>query len=261
MPMASAAILDMNMSAGYREAELIAARVAACQMGIWERPANASGKIAFDAVEDNKRVMDMEPGKFIEGAKGWIFKQLNPTHPGQNLPGFLKVIMRSIASGLDVSYNDFANDLEGVNFSSLRAGTLSERDGWKMDQAFFIENFCLPVFAEWLTCTLLSGKTFLPLSKFEKFNKPVFVPRRWDWVDPLKDIKAHREALEMNIAAPQEVIEAAGRDPEEVLEMIQTWNELTKAYGILPPAPQKTLAVDKSTTEKGNEDNDEDEEQ
>jgi len=135
-PMASAAILDMNMSAGYREAELIAARVAACQMGVWERPANATGKITFDGTENEKAMMDMEPGKFAIAPKGWTMKQLNPTHPGQNLPGFLKAIARSVASGLEVSYNEFANDLEGVNFSSLRAGTLSERDGWKMEGRF-----------------------------------------------------------------------------------------------------------------------------
>lgn len=244
-PMACAAILDMNMSQGYREAELIAARVAACQMGIWERPANSTGKLTFDAKEEDKFLMDMEPGKFSQGPRGWVFKQLNPSHPGQNLPGFLKVIMRSIASGLDVSYNDFANDLEGVNFSSLRAGTLSERDGWKMDQAFFIEHFCKPVFAEWLSNFLMLGTTFLPLARFGKFNKPCFQPRRWDWVDPLKDIKAHREAIDMMIAAPQEVIEAAGRDPEEVVEMIQEWRDMLKISGIEIPAQ-----VDKSVISK-----------
>jgi len=255
-PMASAAILDMNMSQGYREAELIAARVSACQMGVWEKPANATGKMKFDEKQDEKFLLDMEPGKFVEGPRGWVLKPLNPTHPGQNLPGFLKVIMRSIASGLDVSYNDFANDLEGVNFSSLRAGTLSERDGWKMDQSFYIEHFCKPVFAEWLSNFLVLGKTFLPLSKFDKFNKPFFMPRRWDWVDPLKDIKAHGEAINMKIAAPQEVIEAAGRDPEEVIEMIQEWQEMLKVAGI-----KISTSVDKSNKDKEEnlEDDDEDE--
>jgi len=231
-PMASAAILDLNMSAGYREAELIAARVAACQMGVWERPANSSGKISFDDKSTDIALMDMEPGKFTIAPKGWTMKSVNPTHPGQNLPAFLKTIMRSVASGLDVAYNDFANDLEGVNFSSLRAGTLSERDGWKMDQVFFIEHFCEPVFSDWLSQFLLSGNSYLPLAKFDKFFQPVFMARRWDWVDPLKDIKAHREAIDMRIAAPQEVIEAAGRDPEEIVEMIQEWNALLTAAGI-----------------------------
>ncbi len=256
-PLAAAAILDMNMSAGYREAELIAARVAACQMGIWERPANATGKMKFDEKEQEKLVVDMEPGKFGIGPGGWVLKQLNPTHPGQNLPSFLKTIMRSISSGLDVSYNEFANDLEGVNFSSLRAGTLSERDSWKMDQQFFIETFCMPVFASWLTMLLLSGKTNLPLSKFDKFFQPVFVPRRWDWVDPLKDIKAHSEAIDLRISAPQEVIEAAGRDPEEVLEMIAQWNTWLKEYNITPPQPK--TPVDKNSLIKKDDTEDEEE--
>ena len=32
-----------------------------------------------------------------------------------------------------------ANDLEGVNFSSIRSGTLEERDKWAADQQWFIE--------------------------------------------------------------------------------------------------------------------------
>jgi len=100
------------------------------------------------------------------------------------------------------------------------------------------------------------GAVRLPLGKFEKFNAPVFIPRRWDWVDPLKDIKAHREALDARIAAPQEVIEAAGRDPEEVLEMIGEWQEKMKTYGVAPmPLVDKHGNI--QTEDNENEDDDE----
>jgi lambda family phage portal protein len=230
--MASAAILDMNMSAGYREALLIGQRVAACQMGVWERPANSTGTISFNATEDNKAQQDMEPGKFTIAPRGWTLKTINPERSGADAAEFLKTMSRSEANGLDVSYNDFANDLTAVNFSSLRAGTLSERDGWKMEQKKLVDNFCMIVFHSWLEQMLLTGRTFLPFSKFDKFFAPVWVCRRWDWVDPLKDVKADREALELHLVAPQEIIEAHGRDPEEILEMWALWNALVLEYQV-----------------------------
>lgn len=233
-PQASAAILDMNMSAGYREAELIAARVAACNMGVWERPANVGGKLNLDdsGKETGKATMDMEPGKFAIAPKGWTMKPLTPSHPGVNVAAFLKSIQRAEANGFDVAYNDFANDLEGVSFSSIRSGTLSERDGWKMEQQFEIDFFCQPVRHVWLEQLLLTGKTPLPFSKLAKFDRAAFTPRRWDWVDPLRDVKADAAAVEMGVLTPQEIIRDAGRDPDEVLEELAAWNALVKSHGL-----------------------------
>lgn len=253
-PPAAAAIQDMNMAAGYREAVLINARTAACNMGIWERPVNASGKITFDNPGDaeNKATMDMEPGRFAIAPKGWTFKSLTPSNAPGAVGDFLKVIERSIASGLDVNYNDFANDLEGVNFSSLRYGALCERDSWKMEQAAFIEGFCRFVWRAWLEQFLLSGRSVLPFSKVDKFDAVVFIPRRWDWVDPLRDIKADREAVDMRVLAPQDIIREAGRDPDEVLEEIAAWGEKLKNYG-LEILPAAAPAVDAPNKNKGGE--------
>jgi lambda family phage portal protein len=230
-PMASAAILDLNMVAGYREAELIGKRTAACQMGIWERPLTAAtGTIKFgDTAQDEKAQVDFEPGKFTIAPRGWTLKEMNPRHIGAEMLTMLKSLGRSIANGLGgIAYNDFANDLEGVNFSSMRAGTLSERDGWQMDQQAFISEFLLNIFPEWLAGLLLSGRIDLPLSKLAKFNQPFFQPRCWQWVDPLKDVKTAGESISLQIASPQQIIESAGGDPEEVLERIAEWQEMKR---------------------------------
>jgi lambda family phage portal protein len=233
-PSSCAAILDLNMQAGFREASLIAARVAACQMGVWIRPVNTSGKLQFDtaAADGEKAMMDFEPGKFSIAPKGWDFKQLTPSHPANMAADFMKAVSRSVANGLDVAYNDFANDLEGVSFSSIRSGTLAERDGWKIDQRRLIDAFCNPVFGAWLEQFLLSGKSPLPFAKITKFSQVVFVPRRWDWVDPLRDVKADREAIDLHVMSPQDIIREGGRDPDEVLEEIAEWGEKLAKYNL-----------------------------
>ena len=47
--------------------------------------------------------------------------------------------------------------------------------------------------------------------------RPVqWIPPRWDWVDPLKDIQAQVLAMEAGITSRRKVVEATGYDVEEV---------------------------------------------
>lgn len=43
-----------------------------------------------------------------------------------------------------------------------------------------------------------------------------WIPPRWDWVDPLKDIQAQVLAMEAGITSRRKVVEATGYDVEEV---------------------------------------------
>ena len=43
-----------------------------------------------------------------------------------------------------------------------------------------------------------------------------WIPPRWDWVDPLKDIQAQVLAMEAGIISRRKVVEATGYDIEEV---------------------------------------------
>jgi capsid protein len=43
-----------------------------------------------------------------------------------------------------------------------------------------------------------------------------WIPPRWDWVDPLKDIQAQVLAMEAGIISRRKVVEATGYDVEEI---------------------------------------------
>jgi lambda family phage portal protein len=236
IPHASAAIMDLNQLNGYQEAELIGARIGACQMGIWEKQINGSpvGKILPDnAAGTDNASYDMEPGAFMRAPSGYSLKQLTPTHPGGNFEPFCKAVLRRLAGSLGVSYNLFASDLETVNFSSLRSGALTERDTWTTKQNFFIENFVEQIFDEWLRMYLISGLTVLPFSKFNKFNQAEFRGRRWAWVDPKKDLEAAIIAIDNGLKDPQSVIADMGNDAEFVLDNLAIWKTMKAERGIV----------------------------
>lgn len=236
-PKACASMLAMNVLQGYSEAELIAARVSACKMGFYTQDAGKDQiALADDVEKDGNQVTalisEAEPGKFEILPKGFDFKSYSPDHPNSNYDAFAKSQLREIAAGLDVAYNTLASDLESVNYSSMRGGTIEERDAWMMEQRFFIESFVTPVFEAWLDILLLSGKTPLPYSKYNKFNQPEFIGRRWQWVDPRADAAANIQLMDKGLKTPQEILAEQGKDLTDVYQQISAAQDLAKSFNL-----------------------------
>lgn len=224
-PSMHAVINGLKMLDGYEEAAIVAARAGAAKMGFFTAPDEGSG-LADDTDDTGTFITDADPGSFQVLPKGYQFTAFNPDYPHANYQQFMKTRLRSIASGLGITYHGLANDLEGVNFSSIRSGTLEERDAWMVLQNWFIEAFLRPVFREWLLWALTNGQitypngSALPIAKYEKFAEHAWLGRRWGWVDPLKDIEASRLAIKSGIASPQMIAAQAGVDVEDVLQAI-----------------------------------------
>jgi capsid protein len=62
-----------------------------------------------------------------------------------------------MSAGLGVAFSSLSNDLSDVNFSSIRAGLIEERETWKALQKLFVEVVNDRVFSEWLLMALTTG--------------------------------------------------------------------------------------------------------
>ena len=156
IPWAHAAMRRLNDLKGYREAAVIAARVGAAKMGFFTTPEPEALADGTDA--DGVPFTSAEAGQFGVLPPGVGFQQFDPAYPHEQFDAFNKACLRGIASALGVSYNSLANDLEGVNFSSIRSGVLEERDEWVVLQDWFIEQILEPVYEQWLGYALALGK-------------------------------------------------------------------------------------------------------
>jgi len=244
VPWMASALVRMKNLHGYEEAAVIASRIGASKMGFFHA-ADGEGPeaLADDETPDGEFIQDAEPGAFEVLPEGYDFTAFNPDYPHQQFGDFVKATLRGIASGLGVAYNGLANDLEGVNFSSIRAGVLEEREQWKTLQQWFIDAFMRPVFESWLDMQLAIGTIRvptkagvlkpLPQDRFEKFRKVSFQPRRWAWVDPLKDMAANEKSIELGLKSRSEIIRDMGRDPDDVWAEISRENKILQDAGIL----------------------------
>ncbi len=224
----------LKMLDGYEEAELVAARVASAKMGFfYQEDAEGYEGDEVPTDDDDDFVMDAEPGVLTRLKAGEKFVGWDPEHPTSAFKDFEKAVLRSIAASFGVSYVSLGNDLEGVNYSSIRQGVLDERGFYMALQNFLIEHFITEIFETWLRISLANGVlTPLQLTKFNKYNRPVWHPKRWAWVDPAKDIKASIDAVKAGVTSPQRIAQEQGRDISEVITELSDFKKQAEAAGV-----------------------------
>tara|TARA_Y100001938_G_scaffold20795_2_gene26473 strand:- start:3271 stop:4743 length:1473 start_codon:yes stop_codon:yes gene_type:complete len=231
VPWMVSAMSRLQMLGGYEESELVASRVAASKMGFFVKESASEGYTGEQDTDYNL-LMEAEPGSIEELPMGMKFQEWSPQHPTTAYKDFVKSCLRGIAAGLNVSYNMLANDLEGVNYSSIRAGLFDEREHYKSIQTWFIESFVEPIFEAWLESALLANVFPFGVGRFEKMNAPQWKPRRWPWVDPLKDQQASILAVENGLDSRRNIIAQTGGDIEDVFDSIAADKILAESKGL-----------------------------
>jgi len=239
IPAASTALLRMNQLGGYEEAAVTAARIGASQMGFFTKSVDGTGYEGDDKdTTDGSLIMDVEPGVLEQLPNGVGFTPFDPDYPHAQYDAFVKACLRGISAGLGISYHTLANDLSGVNYTSSRTGALEDREEWKVLQEWMIDTFHYRIFNHWLETGLKNGSITgtggfpLPVERKSKFAAHVWRPRRWAWVDPLKDTNANVIAINNGLRSRGEIIREAGGDPEQVWAELEA--ERKRLVGILP---------------------------
>ncbi|MFW1430304.1 phage portal protein [Vibrio parahaemolyticus] len=210
----------MRNLSGFEEASVVNARAGASKTLVLQADADVYEPDESEEFEEPE--IELEPNTVVTLPPGFTPVDYSPDFPSTETATFSKHMLRGMATGQGMAYNTYANDLEGVNLSSIRQGKLDERDGWKELQEWFIESVCHRVYERWLQYSLLAGKVInsngnpIPASRLGKFLDADWQPRRWEWIDPLKEEKAITEAQENGRKSPGEAIRESGREPVDV---------------------------------------------
>ena len=222
----------------FHDAALIAANVGAAKMGFFTSADDGLKSLADGQDAQGRLMMTQEAGVFDSLPAGVSFQSYEPAYPEANYGPFVKSFLQAAASGLGVSYATLANDLEGVNYSSIRAGVLEERDNWMLLQNWFADVFLTPVYEAWLNMAILKGLIVndrgVPLSIRDKGEamRHVWQGRRWAWVDPLKDIEATIAAINNGLMSRTEAAAQQGRDLYDVWAQLQKEQDDASALGL-----------------------------
>jgi lambda family phage portal protein len=231
-------LLDQKMMQAYQEAEITAARIGASNVAAVAIPDPEKFAGDLDEVTENGGVpMDVEPGDYLRLRPGEVLQSTDFGHPSTAFGVFTKAILRSIATGLGVSYMSLSGDLEAANYSSMRGGLLAERDMWRTLQEWVATHCHRRVFAAWLPHAALYGH--LPARDLSAATVDAvrWLPRGWAWVDPVKDLEAAVLGVQHGFDTRTSVCAEQGADFEENLARLKVEAELAKEAGIEFPAP------------------------
>lgn len=251
-------MLSMNMLGAYDYAAVVAARAGASQSGFIEESEQSQGMPHGDKEdEEGNEIVTFSPNTIGRLNPGEKFVAYNPKYPDAVYEPFTKAQIRRLSSGLGVSYTSLSNDLSDTSYSSARVGLLEEREYYMLIQEMIIEDFLEPIYSDWLNYTLLAGGVRLPSFKFEKFDKPWFVGRRWGWVDPLKEVEAWILMVQAGFKSARSVIAENGDDIEEIYEELAKDKELAKEKGLRLKINELVTAIKNAKPGNGTEEDDE----
>ena len=243
-PLMACVVRSLKMAHAYDEAELVAARVDASRNGSYQQ------KEGIDPTEiaeagDNGFSQVLEPGQDRIVPIGWEYNPEAPSRPNAGYGQFKKDVLRRIAAGLAVSYNTWSNDLEGVSYSSIRAGTLEDRETWKCYQSMVVNHILRPMYRRaggWLDNCLTAGATPLPFSKRAKFGTcDTWLGKRWQWVDPMSEAQSNVIAVEHGWTTDSDIAAENGKDFYDNVETIKTEAEWTKGTSLDKALQQKPV--------------------
>lgn len=231
IPWAVTAMTRLQQLGGYEEAELVAARIAACKMGFFTSP-DGDGYDGDGEDGDGNLITEASPGTFEQLPSGTEMSSFDPQHPTSQFEAFERAILRGIASGLGVSYNALANDLTSVNYSSIRQGALEDRDAYRLLQGALVEQLLDPIYRAWLDMVIVTDLLPMPPRRYDKALAVQWQPRGWSWVDPQKEIKAQIDAINAGLRSRTDALAETGRDITDTFQSLAAEQQLAESLGL-----------------------------
>lgn len=237
IPWMAPGMLSLHHLGSFKLAALLAAEHGANHYGFFTTP-DGEAPIGQQDAETQEQISTSQPGVYDTLPTGVQFTPHESKYPNDVFGPFVKTTGQRIASGWRVSYNSLFNDLEGVNFSSIRSGTLEDRDRWRGDQRWFINVLLERIHPNWMRQAMLASAitmpngSALPLAKLSKFMAHEWQPRSWDWVDPEKDINAIVTAINAGVLTPQAAAAMRGTDYFDNITQIAAAQKLAATNGV-----------------------------
>ncbi len=204
----------------------------------------AQGEWAPPLVDGDGKALDPEvhreevaPGNQWIPPYGYEAKTIDPGQPTGDLANYVGEWLRRVASGLNVAESSLTGDLSRANYGSQRGGMIHERDGWKMDQALVIDRLARPLFARWLRHAVLTRTITLPagVTLASVIERSEWFPRRWSWIDPLKDAQAIETMLRLRLTSRTRELNQLGIDVRALFQEIADESALADELNITLP--------------------------
>lgn len=247
IPLFSSVITRFANLDDFVEAELMAARVAAC-LAVFVTQNDplagaASARLAADPGQDNRpRVQSLSPAMIAYMKQGESINVVDPKRPGDAFVPFVESMLRFIGMALGLPYELLVKDFSKTNYSSARAALLEGRRMFSNWRAWLPRQLNQPIWELVLEEAWLRGR--FEAGDFHGFKaeycRAVWIGGGWGWVDPVKEVQSSTQAVAGNLSTLADECAAQGRDWEEVLAQRKREEDLRRELGLAEPPMSRT---------------------
>jgi lambda family phage portal protein len=184
--------------------------------------------------------VQMRGGAMVTLPPGTKMNPFIPSRPSGALDAFSTVMLRHIATGLNMPYELLFKDFSKTNYSSARAALLEAWRYFLSMRQLLIDHWIRPIYDCWFEEAVNRGR--IPDCTPDDYyaNQIAWTRAKWlfaprGWVDPLREAKAQQTRIQSGATTLEQEFGEQGMDWTEGLEQQARENDLAVQLGLPPP--------------------------
>jgi len=224
VPFLAPVIEALKQLGRYTDAELIAAVISGLFTVFIEKESNEDGEPVGSGIaeedlidEDDENSLELGPGAILDLAEGEKAHDINPGRPNKNFSGFVEAICRQIGAALEIPYELLLKHFTS-SYSASRGALEEAWKMFKMYRAWMANDFCQPVYEEWLAEAVAKGRIKAPGFFTDPLRRKAYCKAQWNGparglLNPVQEVGAAVTRVENGFSTRSaETMEMAGGD-------------------------------------------------
>lgn len=269
VPILAPVVEAMKQIGRYTEAELAAAVVAGMFTVFVKTESPPQGGLGQmfrpeDRVSDDDSDYELGNGAIVNLNTNESIETASPGRPNAQYENFVSAVSRQIGTALELPYELMLKSFT-ASYSASRGALLEAWKMFRMRREWLVDNFCQPVYEEWLTEAILKGRVKAPGFFDDPVIRAAWCGTVWygdshGQLDPIKEANAAKIRVEEGFSTrARETAELTGMKFDVVHGIRKREEEMRRADGLVPSAtaPQPPAPVKPEEEENGDNDTNE----
>ncbi|WP_069997761.1 phage portal protein [Cellulosilyticum sp. I15G10I2] len=223
VPLLAPVIEALKQLGRYTEAELMGAVVSG-MFTVFIKTNNPSEPPIGESISEEDRVDDEDSnslelgnGAIVSLGDGEEIQTANPNRPNTAFDGFVSTICRQIGAALEIPPELLLKQFT-ASYSASRAALLEAWKMFKMRRTWLANDFCQPIYSEWLTEAVAKGRIYAPGFLTNPLAKQAYCQAEWNGpspgqLNPTVEAQAAKIRVEEGFSTrQQETVEMNGGD-------------------------------------------------
>lgn len=240
VPFLAPVIEALKQLGRYTDAELVAAVVSG-MFTVFIEKEGASDEVAMGEIipqeqqvdSGDESTLELAPGAIIDLNEGEKANAMNPGRPNANFDGFVTAICRQIGAALEIPYELLVKNFN-ASYSASRGALLEAWKMFRMQRSWLANDFCQPIFEEWLVEAIAKGRISAPGFFADPIVRKAYCGAEWNGpaqglLNPVQEVTAAEKRVSNGFSTrDRETQELTGGDFYRNVQQLKREEKLMK---------------------------------